>query len=59
MIETKTGHDSSNGPSYNDILKTDTLPAPAVYLEDSPYPAGVTKVKTSRYFSKEEHDLEV
>ena len=59
MIETKTGHDRSNGPSYNDILHTDTVPPPAVYLEDSPYPAGVTKVKTSRYFSKEEHDLEV
>ena len=59
MVETKTGHDRSNGISYNDILKADKVPPPAVYLEDSPYPAGVTKVPTHRYFSKEAHDLEV
>jgi nitrite reductase/ring-hydroxylating ferredoxin subunit len=59
MVETKTGHDRSNGISYNDLLRADKVPPPAVYLEDSPYPAGVTKVKAERYFSKEEHDLEV
>lgn len=59
MVETKTGHDRSNGISYNDILKADKVPPPDVYLEDSTYPAGVTTVKAQRYFSKEEHDLEV
>ena len=59
MVETKTGHDRSNGISYNDILRADKVPPPAAYLEDSPYPAGVTKVQTHRYFSKEAHDLEV
>lgn len=59
MVETKTGHNRSNGISYNDILKSDTVPPPAVYLEDSPYPPGVTTVKTHRYFSQQEHDLEV
>ncbi len=59
MVETKTGHDRSNGISYNDILNNDTVPPPAVYLEDSPYKSGVTKVKVDRYFSKEEHDREV
>ena len=59
MVETKTGHDRSNGISYNDILRADKVPPPAAYLEDSPYPAGVTKVQAHRYFSKEAHDLEV
>ena len=56
MVETKTGHDRSNGISYNDILRSDKNPPPSVYLEDSPYPSGVTKVPTHRYFSKAEHD---
>ena len=59
MVETVTGHDRSNGISYNDILKQDAVPPPPVYLEDSPYPAGVTTVATRRYYSQEEHDLEV
>ena len=59
MVETVTGHDRSNGISYNDILATDKVPPPPVYLEDSPIPAGVTKVAANRYFSKEEHDREV
>ena len=59
MVETRTGHDRSNGISYNDILKADKVPPPAVYLEDSPYHAGVTTVPTYRYYSREEHDLEV
>lgn len=59
MVETITGHDRSNGISYNDILKSDKVPPPDVYLEDSPYPAGKTTVRVDRYFSKEEHDLEV
>jgi phenylpropionate dioxygenase-like ring-hydroxylating dioxygenase large terminal subunit len=59
MVETKTGHDRSNGISYNDILKGDRVPPPAVYLEDSPMPPGVTTVAAQRYFSRAEHDLEV
>ena len=59
MVETKTGHDRSNGISYNDILKTDVVPPPSVYLEEAPYPAGVTKVKAERYFTQEEHAREV
>ena len=57
MVETKTGHNRSNGISYNDILRSDKNPPPSVYLEDSPYPSGVTKVPAHRYFSKAEHDL--
>ena len=59
MVETKTGHNRSNGISYNDILRSDKNPPPSVYLEDSPYPSGVTKVPAHRYFSKAEHDKEV
>ncbi len=59
MVEKKTGHDRSNGISYNDIIASDAVPPRAVYLEESPYPAGLTTVATSRYFSKEEHDREV
>jgi phenylpropionate dioxygenase-like ring-hydroxylating dioxygenase large terminal subunit len=59
MVETYTGHNRSNGLSYVDLLARDTVPPPAVYLEESPMPTGVTKVKTSRFWSKEEHDLEV
>ena len=59
MVETKTGQDRSAGISYNDILRNDAVPPPAVYLEDSPYPAGRTTVPVERYFSKEEHDKEV
>ncbi len=59
MVETRTGHNRSNGVSYNDVLRADEVPPPAIYLEDSPYPAGVTKVPAHRYFSKEEHDREV
>ena len=59
MVETKTGHDRSNGISYNDILEGDSVPPPAVYLEDSPLEPGVTTVAVARYYSKEEHDREV
>lgn len=59
MVETKTGHDRSNGISYNDILRADKVPPRDVYLEDSPYPAGVTTVPTRRYYAQEEHDKEV
>ena len=48
MVETKTGHNRSNGISYNDILKGDTVPPPAVYLEDSPLAPGVTTGATIR-----------
>jgi phenylpropionate dioxygenase-like ring-hydroxylating dioxygenase large terminal subunit len=59
MVETKTGHDRSDGISYIDVIKGDTVPPPAVYLEESPMPTGVTKVATHRYFSREEHEREV
>ena len=59
MVERKTGHDRSNGISYNEIIARDAVPPPSVYLEDSPYPAGVTTVDTKRYYSQAEHDLEV
>ncbi len=59
MVETKTESGISSGISYNDLLKGDTVPPPAVYLEDSPFPAGVTKVPAHVYFSQEQHDLEV
>ena len=59
MVETVTGHDRSDGISYVDLLKTDEVPPPPVYLEESPYPAGVTTVATHRYYSQEEHDREV
>jgi len=59
MVETLTGHNRSNGISYNELMEGDTVPPPAVYLEDSPMPPGLTTVDASRYFSKEEHDREV
>lgn len=59
MVETLTGHNRSNGISYNEILEGDTVPPPAVYLEDSPMEPGLTTVEVSRYWSKEEHDREV
>jgi phenylpropionate dioxygenase-like ring-hydroxylating dioxygenase large terminal subunit len=59
MVETKTGHDRSNGISYNDVLRSDTVPPPAVYLEDSPMKPGVTNVEVSRYWTRAEHDREV
>ena len=59
MVETHTGHNRSNGLSYVDLLARDTVPPPSVYLEESPMPTGVTKVKTSRFWSQAEHDLEV
>ncbi len=59
MVETITGHNRSNGISYNDLLALDTVKAPAVYFEDSPIPPGVTTVEVSRFWSKAEHDLEV
>lgn len=59
MVETVTGKDRSNGISYNDLARGDAVPPRAVYLEDSPMAPGVTKVKTERFWSKQEHDLEV
>lgn len=59
MVETKTGHDRSDGISYIDVIKGDRVAPPAVYLEESPMPTGVTKVATHRYYSREEHDREV
>ncbi|MCC5885210.1 MAG: aromatic ring-hydroxylating dioxygenase subunit alpha [Gammaproteobacteria bacterium] len=59
MVETKTGHNRSNGISYNDLLKGDAVPPPAVYLEDSPMEPGVTRVPVESYYSREAHDLEV
>lgn len=59
MVETKTGHDRSNGMSYAEVIRADTVAPPAVYLEQSPLPGGVTKVATHRYWTREEHDREV
>ena len=59
MVETKTGHNRSNGIAYNDLLRSDTVAPPSIYLEDSPMSAGVTKVATHRYWSREEHEREV
>ena len=59
MVETLTGHNRSNAMSYNDILLSDTVPPPAVYLEDSPMEPGVTTVEVSRYWSQAEHEREV
>ena len=59
MVETVTGKNRSNGISYNELASGDAVPPPAVYLEDSPMEPGVTKVDVRRFFSKEEHDLEV
>ena len=59
MVETTTGHDRSNGISYNELLKSDTVAPPSVYLEESPLEAGVTRVPVERYFRHGEHDREV
>ena len=59
MVETQTGHDRSDGVSYDDILRSDTVPPPQVYLENSPLEPGVTRVPVENYFSREQHDLEV
>lgn len=59
MVETKTEDGKSSGISYIDVLKGDAVAPPAVYLEESPYPSGVTTVSADRYFTKEEHDREV
>ena len=52
MVETQTGHDRSDGISYDDILRNDTVPPPAVYLENSPLAPGVTRVPVEKYFSR-------
>jgi phenylpropionate dioxygenase-like ring-hydroxylating dioxygenase large terminal subunit len=59
MVEKLTGHDRSNGTSYDAILDGDTVPPPSVYRENSPMAPGVTKIETSRYWTREEHDREV
>jgi len=59
MVETLTGHNRSNGISYNEVLESDTVPPPAIYLQDSPMEPGVTTVETHRYWTQEEHDKEV
>lgn len=59
MVETMTGHNRSNGISYDEILRDDIVPPPAVYLENSPMPPGVLTVPVEQYFSREQHDLEV
>jgi len=59
MVETVTGKDRSNGVTYAEIAEGDVVKPPKVYLEESPMEPGVTKVKTKRFWSKEEHDLEV
>ena len=59
MVETLTGHNRSNGISYNELLETDKVAPPAVYLEDSPMEPGLTTVEISRYWTREEHEREV
>jgi len=59
MVETLTGHDRSNGISYTELISGDKNPPPPIYLEDSPYPPGNTRVPACHYYSKEHHDLEV
>ncbi|GAB5459043.1 MAG: aromatic ring-hydroxylating dioxygenase subunit alpha [Henriciella sp.] len=59
MVETRTGHDRSDGISYTDLLETDSVRAPETFFEESPMEPGVTKVATKRFYSQEEHDLEV
>ena len=59
MVETMTGHNRSNGIAYDEILRTDAVPPPEVYLENSPMTPGVTTVPVANYFSREQHELEV
>jgi phenylpropionate dioxygenase-like ring-hydroxylating dioxygenase large terminal subunit len=59
VVETITGHDRSNGISFNDFVSGDAVKPRAIYLEDSPMPGGVTTVAAHRYWSREEHEREV
>ncbi len=59
MVETITGHNRSNGITYNEVVLGDTVKPPAVYLEESPMKPGVTTVEVSRYWTRTEHDREV
>ncbi len=59
MVETITGHNRSNGITYDEVVLGDKVKPPAVYLENSPMEPGVTKVEVSRYWTREEHEREV
>ena len=59
MVETRTGHDRSDGISYTDLLNKDKVRAPDTFFEEAPMKPGVTKVATDRFYSQEAHDLEV
>ena len=59
MVETVTGHDRSDGITVDDLLKKDRVPAPATFFEQSPMKPGLTRVATKRFYSQEDHDLEV
>lgn len=59
MVETVTGHDRSNGITVDDLLKKDKVAAPATFFEASPMKPGLTRVATKRFYSQEDHDLEV
>ena len=59
MVETVTGHDRSDGITVDDLLKLDKVAAPATFFESSPMKPGLTRVATKRFYSQEDHDLEV
>jgi nitrite reductase/ring-hydroxylating ferredoxin subunit len=49
----------SAGPSVQEVLAADDVPAPDTLLLERPYDAGGDDIPVERYFSKEWHDLEV
>ncbi|MEM7098292.1 MAG: aromatic ring-hydroxylating dioxygenase subunit alpha [Pseudomonadota bacterium] len=49
----------SKGISYQDLLRQDAVPPPAVLTLESPYNQGLTSVPVSRYTSREFHDREM
>jgi phenylpropionate dioxygenase-like ring-hydroxylating dioxygenase large terminal subunit len=59
MVETITGTNRSKGPSYQEILRTDTKTVPASLRETSDADAGPVSVDVKRYYSREFHDLEM
>ena len=54
-----TGHPRSAGPSAQEIMANDAVPAPPTLRMESQFDMGTDDIPVERYFSREFHDLEV
>ena len=59
MASTAEDFQRSKGISYQELLRLDTVPPPAVLTLENPYHSSLTSVPVARYTERGFHELEM